>query len=445
MEQGKVVGARARGLYPEGIFVNEPDQREAADKTQRSLQEGGKKVLFEAPFISGPFFARADLVIINQGSWDLVEVKSGSSQKQEFIEDMAYTAMVAMSSGATPEKILLMILDKNYRLGMEPKNLFQTLDLTSDVLEKVREFEERTIEVDMITGSRQEPGPVLKYNCKECDQFGCCFTGSCDAHIFSIPRISQAKIDQLLSKGITSVQEVPDTFSLTENQENFVRCTKRGCPEIDDSIFRELKKITGPVSYLDFETMMTPIPLYPETGPYETIPTQYSLHVRDRGGVLSHREYIASPSRDCRRDLALRLIVDLGEEGSVVTYSGFERIIISGLKDKFPDLAVHLQAVLSRIVDLEKCIRCILHPGFRGRTSIKVVLPVLVPDLSYTSLEITDGDTAMVTFARAALGAMDEEEWVRKRAALLEYCKMDTYAMVRLHEAIMRMTNSGVW
>lgn len=95
-----------------------------------------------------------------------------------------------------------------------------------------------------------------------------------------------------------------------------------------------------------------------------------------------------------------------------------------------------LQSLIDRIVDLEQCIKCVNHPGFCGRTSIKIVLPVLVPDLSYEGLEIADGDTALVTFAMMAQGKMNTDEMERKRAALLEYCKMDTLAMVRLHEVL---------
>jgi hypothetical protein len=76
------------------------------------------------------------------------------------------------------------------------------------------------------------------------------------------------------------------------------------------------------------------------------------------------------------------------------------------------------------------------HSGFFGGPSIKVVLPVLVPDLSYDGLEIANGDDALVTFAKMAQRSMAADEMERKRAALLEYCKMDTLAMVRLHEVL---------
>ena len=74
-----------------------------------------------------------------------------------------------------------------------------------------------------------------------------------------------------------------------------------------------------------------------------------------------------------------------------------------------------------------------------GRTSIKVVLPVLVPKLPHDGLEIADGDDALVTFAMMAQGMMDASEIPEKKAALLEYCERDTLAMGRLHEVGERM------
>ena len=208
--------------------------------------------------------------------------------------------------------------------------------------------------------------------------------------------------------------------------------------QIDPSLRQKLERIRVPAFYLDFETMMTAIPLWPDIAPYEQIPIQYSLHIcESSGNIIRHIDYLADPQRDCRRELAERLIVDLKGEGSIITYSSFEKTTISKLSKTFSDLSDELQSLIDRIVDLEPCIKCINHPEFCGRTSIKIVLPVLVPELSYEGLEIADGDAALVTFALMAQGMMDIGEIERKRAALLEYCKMDTLAMVRLHEVLL--------
>jgi hypothetical protein len=187
---------------------------------------------------------------------------------------------------------------------------------------------------------------------------------------------------------------------------------------------------------------MTAIPLFADLAPYEKFPTQYSIHICDHcGHILEHRDYLADPSRDCRRELTGRLIRDLAGNGSVISYSSFEKTVITALCGTFPDLEEELQGLLERLVDLEKCVKCVRHPQFRGRTSIKIVLPALVPDLSYDGYEIADGDTAMVTYALMAKGMMDAEEMEQKRIALLRYCMLDTHAMVRLHEKLFELMN----
>ncbi|MBF0555590.1 MAG: hypothetical protein HQK96_13710 [Nitrospirae bacterium] len=66
-----------------------------------------------------------------------------------------------------------------------------------------------------------------------------------------------------------------------------------------------------------------------------------------------------------------------------------------------------------------------------GSYSIRAVLPVLVPELTYDSLEIHDGGMAMDAYWQMC-AAKDNDEAERIRKALLEYCYLDTLAMVRI-------------
>ena len=99
------------------------------------------------------------------------------------------------------------------------------------------------------------------------------------------------------------------------------------------------------------------------------------------------------------------------------------------------------RAILGRLTNLLSVVQDhIYHPLFKGSFSIKAVLPALVPELSYAGLSIADGDTAITRFARMARGEISEPSAVAKtRQELLEYCKMDTLAMVRLHQALVKM------
>ena len=71
----------------------------------------------------------------------------------------------------------------------------------------------------------------------------------------------------------------------------------------------------------------------------------------------------------------------------------------------------------------------------RGSYSIKSVLPALVPELSYNDLEIREGGTASNTFLSMVNGTF-EGDVEDKRSQLLEYCKLDTYAMVKILEIL---------
>jgi hypothetical protein len=149
---------------------------------------------------------------------------------------------------------------------------------------------------------------------------------------------------------------------------------------------------------------------------------------------------LADSTRDCRRELAERLVGDLSGEGSIVVYTSFEERTIRSLADMFPDLKQELTSLADRIIDLEKVIRShVYHPEFHGRTSIKVVLPVLVPGMSYDELEIKEGDTAMATFAYMVLGKYSPQEMEEMRKNLLKYCKHDTLAMVALHKELLKV------
>lgn len=80
------------------------------------------------------------------------------------------------------------------------------------------------------------------------------------------------------------------------------------------------------------------------------------------------------------------------------------------------------------------------HPDFKGSYSIKKVLPVLVPELSYKEMEVGEGATAMATWKRlVSEEGMDDLEKSRLREAMLRYCEMDTFAMVKIWQYLSQL------
>ncbi len=439
MEQGIEIGKRARKLYPDGILVRERDTNQAISKTLELLADKNVNVIFEGAIGFGNYIARADILKRYRDGWHLIEVKSNVNDDAELVDDLAYTTMVCLKAGINITKASLLLISKDYRLGMDDTNLFVEIDHTFEASVKAEEFFMQIDEIDETTGAVEKPAPEIMLECKKCEFFRDCVGKGVDNHIFEIPRLSAKKFEQLKEMDIFSIADIPDNFPLTSIQKRMYKSVKSKQPIIENNFWDLVNSVKWPAYYLDFETVMTVIPLYPDIAPYTQIPTQYSIHkCSDFGKVEKHFEYLADPSRDCRRELALNLIKDLEGNGSIICYSNFEKTVINGLIKLFPDLSNKLSALIDRIVDLEKIIReGMYHPEFHGKTSIKMTLPALVPDMTYQGLEIANGDNAMAAFAYMAMGRFSGNEADKIKKALLEYCKQDTLAMVRLHEKLM--------
>ena len=438
IEQGIEVGRRARELYPYGLSLAEMDVTTASKKTRSSVSDSNISTILEGASLIDCFVARADVLRRKGKGWHLAEVKSSTNDRPEFIDDMAYTAMVFERCGFSVSNVSLLLISRDFRLGMGNEKLFGEVDHTDEVLARMELFRPYWEQIEKVTRERVKPEPTLRFECRQCELFRECLGRGIDNHIFEIPRLSQQKFIQLMELGIFCIDDIPEGFPLTEIQTRVKHCVQTKKPFLGDGLKPELSAISWPACYLDFETVMTAIPLYPGIAPYTQIPTQYSIHKCSKpGAVVDHLEYLADPQRDCRRELSENLLHDLDGKGSIIVYGNFEKVVINGLTRLYPGLADSLLHLTNRMIDLETIIRNnYYHPDFHGTTSIKSTLPVLVPEMSYENLEIADGDSAMAAFAYLALGRYEDKEAKTVKGNLLEYCKQDTLAMVKLHERL---------
>ena len=108
----------------------------------------------------------------------------------------------------------------------------------------------------------------------------------------------------------------------------------------------------------------------------------------------------------------------------------------------FPDLADFFNDVNAHTVDLMKVFSdgLYIHPDFKGRTSIKKVMPVLCPHLDYTQLGIGEGMTATIQWYRAATWpSLTEDERQQIFQDLDAYCTLDTFAMVEIYRCLLNV------
>ncbi|MDA2939145.1 DUF2779 domain-containing protein, partial [Acidobacteria bacterium AH-259-A15] len=322
IEQGIEIGNRAKSLYPGGVLIDETTTASACARTRSAIDDPSISIIFEGAFLTGGVAARADILKRKDNQWHLVEVKSSVNDKEKFIDDMAYTAMVLARCGLDISDVSLLLISRDFRLGMDNQQLFVEIDHTDEVLPRARQFEQQWQLVEETTSASQMPEPQLKFICRKCPLFGECLGKDIDNHIFDIPRLSESKFDKLAQLGIVSIEDIPTSFPLTANQTIVWESVREKRPFVGDTLAVDLSKILWPAHYLDFESLMTGIPLYPDVAPYTQIPTQYSVHrCSGIGDVTDHFEYMADPTTDCRLELAQNLIGHLQGEGNIIVYS----------------------------------------------------------------------------------------------------------------------------
>ena len=251
-----------------------------------------------------------------------------------------------------------------------------------------------------------------------------------------LPRFSSARAQKLAEQGIHDLRDVPDEL-LNENQLRVKTHTLNDTPYFDaEGAAADLAPYALPAQFLDFETIQFAIPIWAGTRPYQQIPFQFSLHTVTADGQLEHREFLDLSGNDPSHSFAAELIRCCGDMPlPVFVYNAaFEQSRIRELAERFPEYGEALRAINERIVDLLPIAReRYYHPSQQGSWSIKAVLPAVVPDLRYSDLDgVQDGGMAMEAFLEALHSQTHTERKGLIRQQLLAYCKLDTYAMVRL-------------
>jgi hypothetical protein len=198
---------------------------------------------------------------------------------------------------------------------------------------------------------------------------------------------------------------------------------------------------------LDFETIISVLPIAPGDSSFSRIPFQFSVHKFDsREDDFSEQTFLASPKKsiDSRKEFAEALIDAIGNSNiPIIAYNAtFERSVIKDLVKKLPEMSSKLKAINSRIFDLMEIFkeRWYYDPRFKGSYSLKTIVPVFCPDLSYVDLEISNGIDAGIQYRRLASSNQKESEAIRK--ALLKYCSMDTYSLLRIFQFLKKLNNN---
>lgn len=464
LDLGNAVGDLAMGYFGPYVEVDfdleDPDRFNKALAQTQELLAQKRPIICEATFGNDGHYCMVDILRRREdGSFDLVEVKSSTQMKPVYLDDMAYQCWVVQQCGYEVKSVSLMHVNKDYvRSGpLELEKLFTVEDHTEEVFGMVPAVSNHVLKIQEIAESISEPVVSIGQHCYkpyECEFRGWCFRELPEHNAFELYRISKQKATELVEAGLAGfsdlLNDVEAFESLTEKQQLQVLAQVNDLPAQvkKDAVQEFLDGLWYPLYFLDFETFQEAVPSFDGQRPFEQVASQYSLHwIDEQGGKLHHKEYLAEAGTDPRRGVAGRLCDDIPANACVLAWNmGFEKGRIEEMANLYPDLSSSLLTISSNIRDLIiPFIRGQYYSKeMRGSSSIKYVLPALFPNdpsLDYHTLDgVHNGTEAAATFQ--SLSTLSPEDQVIKREQLLRYCELDTLAMVRIWERLCEAVES---
>ena len=452
-ENGHKVGELAKGLF--GDYEDIPFDRNISPmiKQTEELMPNKPNIITEASFDYNHNFCSVDILKNDLDGVEIYEVKSSTKVKDIYLDDAAYQYYVLSNLGYNVKKVCIVYVNNEYVKGELPveeelDQYFNIEDVTAIALSKQDEIQNNIDEINRFMeqyGEYNEPPTYLEPKCF--DPYGCDFWEYCTRdlpkpNVFDVAGMWRSKKFEKYNEGKVSFEDLlyEDLNPKYLEQVDF-EVNDKG-PKINKAaIARTLDSLEYPLYFIDYETYNQPIPEVEGTKPYQQLPFQYSLHIiEEEGAPIEHKEFLAEvDDEDFIRHFAEDMISNLPEDGSVIVYNkAFESSVNRKIGELYPEFADEMARINHNMVDFMVPFknRDYYMKEMEGSYSIKYVLPALYPDdpeLDYSNLPLVhNGGEASETFVGLKNKSSEEQESIRN--ALLLYCGLDTYAMVKLLE-----------
>ena len=442
-------------VYPHGKFsgymkklAQEGYEVEAHFKDLILSRPDHTRFQFQFEFITADgLLAKADAVRHNDdGTIDLFEVKSSTSVKKDAkhdqVKDAAFQKVVAKAAGYAVRTVTLVHLNGNYvRQGeIEPDMLLEFADITEQVSEVEDETNVEALQaLELLQLSEiDETSCTCLYKGKRnhCDAFDYFNRGLPKPSVYNLPRMYGTKLAGFVSEGRFDLNEIAE-HEVSKGQLPVLTAAHRGTVLIDRGGLSEFfDQLQYPLYFYDYETYSSAVPIINGASPQKPIPFQYSLHIMAApdDDELTHVEYLADEAVP-PLSLIAHMQAHIGSEGSLISWhASFENTQNKNMAEAYPEKAAFLESLIERTVDLEEPFKQdYVDIAFGGSTSIKKVLPVLVPELSYEHMEVANGTEAMEGWKKL-ISLPHSPEKRALREAMLKYCELDTLAMVKIYQ-----------
>jgi hypothetical protein len=445
IDAGIEVEGVARRLFADGAIVTGP-KTEAHQKTAELLA-ANIRTLFQAAFEQDGLFAAIDVLQLDNetGEFSIHEIKSSTRVEEEHLYDLAFQVVLLRKKGLKVSRAWLVHLNPSYaRQGdLDLGKLFVTSDMTGRVdqiadtvameMEQARTYLLAEIE------PKSPCSCIYKGRSQHCSTFRYSNPSVPDYGIHDIARIgnSPERLKELMDAGVFTLDMVPSYIKLTGAQKTQVRVYRSGETVLDKSaIAREFGELNFPLHFIDYETYAPALPQFDRFSPYDHIPLQYSVHiVGSPGEEPIHRDFLHSRRGDPTIPFLHSLEQHVGSFGAIIVWNkSFESQVNDRIAYRVPEERGYLAEVNDRMYDLKEIFakQYFVHRDLLGKVSIKRVLPVLAPELCYSTLAIQNGAMAALAWGQLISEELTEKESAELVGKLRAYCALDSYGMVAI-------------
>ena len=425
------------------------------NKTNEVLNSKAK-VIVDASFEFDGAYCVVDILKKEDVGYSIYRTKSSTKPNQHaYMVEIAFQKYILQKCGINVVNTYVINVNTKYdfKYKLNLNKLFKVTNVTELVDQEFKKVENNICNLKTTLEMKEEPKIDLNAGCHS--PYTCGFWQYCSKHlpnpsVFDLYATSIQKKIEYYNKGIITFEDIKSQcISLDCIQNMQIEHTLENKETMFDkeNVDKFLNKLWYPLYFLDFETVQTGIPIYKKSRPYQPIPFQYSLHYIEKpNGEIKHKECLVEPFKDPRKQIAKSLLKDIPTNACVLAFNKF----FEG--DRIRDLAKLFQSKRKKLLAISKNIFDLMDPFSNGYVynknmgnslSIKSILPALYPNdpsLNYENLNgVNNGNDAMVIFQKMKNMTVDEREKAKRE--LLEYCKLDTYAMVKIFEYLTNHNN----
>lgn len=447
----------AEKLYPNAVklgFSDYDSYKEMPNKTKKALDDGASTIL-QGRFEEDGLTCIIDILNrVGDSTFDLIEIKSSTKAKVEHNYDLAFQTIVLEKAGLTIQNISVIHVNNEYvRNGdIDPEELTSKtdvtdsvkdlIDLTKEQIDKALDALDQKIIPDLSPRYVNQIGvPRVRWFTDWLEVYKHLNLNLNPYSIYFLGYPNAEQIGELENNDVTLIQDIPEELALRPKQIAQIKTTKNNERILNnEKIKKLLRTFEYPIYFLDYETLSAVIPAFDGFQPYKDYPFQYSLHILDSPEAeIRHEEYLHQENSNPMPNLLEKLTSDISDTGTILTWNmSYEKGCNDRMASLYPEYKEFLENLNERINDLMTPFSemWFVDKEFFGSASLKNVLPVVVPELSYKEMDVSDGLLARRTWTQTVLEGKNQVQREKIIEDLSKYCTLDTFAMVRILEEL---------